>query len=206
MNRPLEGVTVLEDPADAAVGPVRLGVPTPFYVPPGEVVISAPTATPAFTASAPTPWPTRIPAGLTPRGAAAEPAGTPVPPTPRLPPPLTPIVTTPTPRSPRRRRCLPRGALPHRNRPSRRKPRLRAGNRCFRGPGRWRAVGPESVLTPAPVIIWPTPTATPRPPARTPRPDLTPILLRVDATPTPTATPESPLSRFWREVLERVMP
>ncbi len=47
MNRPLDGVTVLEDPADAGVTPVRLGVPTPFYVPVGEVVISAPTATPA---------------------------------------------------------------------------------------------------------------------------------------------------------------
>ena len=47
MNRPLAGVTVLEDPADATVGPVRLGVPTPFFVPAGEVVISAPTATPA---------------------------------------------------------------------------------------------------------------------------------------------------------------
>ena len=58
MNRPLAGVTVLEDPADATVGPVRLGVPTPFYVPAGEVVISAPTATPAETAAAPTPWPT----------------------------------------------------------------------------------------------------------------------------------------------------
>ena len=66
MNRPLAGVTVLEDPADATVGPVRLGVPTPFFVPAGEVVISAPTATPAETAAAPTPWPTRIPAGMAP--------------------------------------------------------------------------------------------------------------------------------------------
>ena len=62
-------MTVLEDPADATVGPVRLGVPTPFFVPAGEVVISAPTATPAETAAAPTPWPTRIPAGMAPPGA-----------------------------------------------------------------------------------------------------------------------------------------
>ncbi len=96
MNRPLAGVTVLEDPADAGVKPVRLGVPTPFYVPAGEVVISAPTATPAETAAAPTPWPTRIPAGMAPPGATEEPTTIPVPPTPRLPPPLTPIVTTPT--------------------------------------------------------------------------------------------------------------
>jgi hypothetical protein len=65
---------------------------------------------------------------------------------------------------------------------------------------------PESVLTPAPVFIWTTPTATPRPPARTPRPDLTPILPAVEAGPTPTSEPESPLIRLWRDVLERVRP
>ena len=85
MNRPLAGVTVLEDPADATIGPVRLGVPTPFFVPAGEVVISAPTATPAETAAAPTPWPTRIPAGMAPPGATEEPTTIPAPPTPAYP-------------------------------------------------------------------------------------------------------------------------
>lgn len=200
MDRPLAGVTVLEDPADAGGRPVRLGVPTPFYVPPGEVVISAPTATPAVTEAAPTPWPTRIPAGLAPRDAAAAPAWTSVPPAPRLPPPLTPIVTTPTPEvtpgsTPSAEPVVPTETpLPA---PAADVSVGRAGGGLLE---------PESVLTPAPLVIWPTLTATPRPPARTPRPDLTPILPAVAGTPTATPEPESPLGRFWREVLERVLP
>ena len=65
---------------------------------------------------------------------------------------------------------------------------------------------PESVLTPVPTVIWPTPTATLRPPARTPRPDLTPILPPEESTPTPVGEPESPLLRWWRDVLGRVLP
>ena len=207
MTRPLEGVTVLEDPADAGVRPLRLGAPTPFYVPAGEVVIRAPTATPAVTESAPTPWPTRIPAGMAPPGATEAPTTIPLPPTPRRPPPLTPIVTTPTPE------VTPTSALPVAGSTPTPKPAVptetpvsvlapdvsvgRAGGGLLE---------PESVLTPAPVVIWPTPTARPRLPARTPRPDLTPILPSTVETPTPTAEPESPLMRLWREMLGHVLP
>jgi hypothetical protein len=208
MNRPLDGVTVLEDPADAGVKPVRLGVPTPFFVPAGEVVISAPTATPAFTAAPPTPWPTRIPAGMATRGPAAEPTlnSAPVPPTPRLPPPLTPIVTTPTPE------ITPTPALPVAETPLAPEPGLPTETPV--APAADVSVGragggllePESVLTPVPTVIWPTPTATLRPPARTPRPDLTPILSQEESTPAPTSGPESPFLRWWRDVLGRVLP
>ena len=143
MNRPLAGVTVLEDPADATVGPVRLGVPTPFFVPAGEVVISAPTATPAETAAAPTPWPTRFPAGMATRGPTAEATRTsaPAPPTPRLPPPLTPIVTTPTPRS-RPTPVVPvaESTLAPEPAPPTETP-VAHGRRCVGGSGRRRVIG-----------------------------------------------------------------
>lgn len=207
MTRPLADVTVLEDPADAGVRPVGPAVPTPFYVPPGEVVISAPTATPAVTEAAPTPWPTRIPAGLAPRGAAAEPTWTPAPPMPHLPPPLTPIVTTPTPEvTPAAPEPVPGNPSP----PAPTAPTVTPTSELPADVSVGRAGGgllePESVLTPAPVFGWTTPTATPRPPARTPRPDLTPILPAVADSPTPTSEPASPLIRLWREVLERVLP
>jgi hypothetical protein len=208
MDRPLAGVIVLEDPADAGVSPERLAVPTPFYVPPGEVVISAPTATPAFSAAPPTPWPTRVPAGMPTRGPTAEPTGTPAPPTPRLPPPLTPVITTPTPE------VTPTpAAQPTQGTPS---PEPTAGSETATPAAEatevsvGRAGGgllePASVLTPAPAPVWPMPTASPRPPARTPRPDLAPILPAVGATPVPAAGPESPFIRWWRDVLEQLLP
>jgi hypothetical protein len=208
MNRPLAGVTVLEDPADATIRPVRLGVPTPFFVPAGEVVISAPTATPAETAAAPTPWPTRIPAGMATRGPTAEPTRTsaPAPPTQRLPPPLTPIVTTPTPEvtsTP----VLPVAEstlAPELVVPTETPGALVTDVSVGRAGG--GLLEPESVLTPVPTVIWPTPTATLRPPARTPRPDLTPILPREERTPAPPSGPERPLLRWWRDVLGRVLP
>ena len=51
MNRPLDDVTVLADPSDEsysglAAGPQR--APTPFYVPPGQVVLSTPSPTPTL--------------------------------------------------------------------------------------------------------------------------------------------------------------
>ena len=206
MNRPLAGVTVLEDPADATIGPVRLGVPTPFFVPAGEVVISAPTATPAETAAAPTPWPTRIPEGMALPGATEEPTTIPLPPTPRLPPPLTPIVTTPTPE------VTPTPVLPVTGTPLAPEPALPTETPV--APAADVSVGragggllePESVLTPVPTVIWPTLTVTSRPPARTPRPDLTPILPSAESTPVPVTGPESPLLRLWRDVLGRVLP
>jgi hypothetical protein len=107
MDQPLDGVTVLADPADEAAPIASLLRPTPFYVPPDQVVVTQPTPTPAVTAvlALPTPWPTRrpeplpgvsIPEAVVPQGgfalATPTPAGSP------LPTPLTPIVTTPTPR------------------------------------------------------------------------------------------------------------
>ncbi len=103
MDRPLDGVTVLADPAtDGPTAGAGVAVPpTPFYVPPDQVVLSTPTPAPriAPTPWQPTPWPTRLPVALAtadPRAAAAPPAaetsfaGA-------RPTPLTPIVTTPTP-------------------------------------------------------------------------------------------------------------
>ena len=205
MNRPLAGVTVLEDPADAGVKPARVGVPTPFFVPAGEVVISAPTATPAETVAAPTPWPTRIPAGMAPPGATEEPTSIPMPPTPRLPPPLTPIVTTPTPE------VTPPPVLPVTETPLAPEPAVPTETPVAQaadvsvGRAGGGLLEPESVLTPVPMVIWPTPTATLRPPARTPRPDLTPILPQEESAPAPTSGPESPLLRLWRDVLGRVL-
>jgi hypothetical protein len=109
MDRPLADVTVLADPAaelrtDSFNGP--LAAPTPFFVPPGQVVLSAPTPTPRVSPTPwrPTPWPTRLPSSLvaaaTPTIAPdgqAEPANLQTPGPPR-PTPLTPMVTTPTPR------------------------------------------------------------------------------------------------------------
>jgi len=206
MTRPLAGVTVLEDPADATAGPVHLGLPTPFFVPAGEVVISAPTATPAVTAAAPMPWPTRVPAGMATRGATAEPASTPAPPTPHLPPPLTPIVTTPPPE------VTPTAALPCAE--ALLAPEPAVPTETPAGPAADVSVGragggllePASVLTPVPTVIWPTPAAPLRQPARTPRPDLTPILASAESTPVPVTGPESPLLRLWRDVLGRVLP
>ena len=107
MDRPLDGVTVLADPADEsysglADGPLR--PPTPFAVSPDRVVLSVPTPTPAVwpTPSYPTPWPTRWPEALAPQTSTPAPgAEAPLsPPTPAGPPPptpLTPVITTPTP-------------------------------------------------------------------------------------------------------------
>jgi hypothetical protein len=107
MNRPLDGVIVFEDPADDSPGRAANRIPTPFYIPPSDVVISPPTATPPVSfenAALPTAWPTRMPVPLAPMSEAAQgtdvtPTNTPMPPTPTAiwPPPLTPIITTPTP-------------------------------------------------------------------------------------------------------------
>ena len=222
MLAPLGGVTVLEDPADATAGrTVSRGLPTPFSVPPSQVVISAPTATPEFTPAAPTPWPTRMPAGLQPHEEVPTIAVVPTLPVPNLPPPLTPLVTTPTPAVTAAPATTPTPAMPagagallrtplpaatSEPQPAPEKPIEVAVGACGRRPARSgdraHAAAPAS---------YPAPSATPRPPARTPRPDLTPILvpgassaseLRV-----PTSEPqESPLIRFWRSLIERVLP
>ena len=208
MNRPLAGVTVLEDPADATVGPVRLGVPTPFFVPAGEVVISAPTATPAETAAAPTPWPTRIPAGMAharpdrradaqQRPRAADPAPAPAADADRD--DADPEVTS-TPEVPVAESTLAPEPAPPTETPVAPAADVSVGRA---GGG---LLEPESVLTPVPTVIWPTPTATLRPPVRTPRPDLTPILPQEESTPAPTSESESPFLRLWRDMLDRVLP
>jgi hypothetical protein len=104
MDRPLDEVTVLADPADAdysglEAGPLR--VPTPFTVPADKVVLTAPTPTPAITSTPdqPTPWPTRLPLALKPATAlpgAETPQPMPTRSGPLPPTPLTPVVTKPT--------------------------------------------------------------------------------------------------------------
>jgi hypothetical protein len=105
MDRPLDGVTVLADPAtdgSSAMAGVA-APPTPFYVPPDRVVLSTPTPAPRISPTPwqPTPWPTRLPVALAPIGGASSVLPTPeTPATPPRPTPLTPVVTTPTPRAP----------------------------------------------------------------------------------------------------------
>lgn len=199
MDRPLAGVTVLEDPADAASGIVRPHAPTPFYVPPGEVVISAPTMTPAVTAAAPTPWPTRRPEGLASHGATREPAPTSQPPAPRLPTPLTPIVTTPTPEVTAMPVGIEPAVSPAPTPTATPEPEVSVGRA---GGG---LLEPASVLTPAPPPVWPTVTPAVRSPLRTPRPDLTPILPAAGS-PTPPATSSGPsLLELWHDFWEAVL-
>ena len=72
MNRPLDGVVVWADPAEEAAPPAKIR-PTPFYIDPRDVVVSAPTPTAAPAEPTPTmAWPTRRPLPLAP--ATPEPA------------------------------------------------------------------------------------------------------------------------------------
>ncbi len=202
MAAPLGGVTVLEDPADVAAGPRQPpSALTPFAVPPGEAVITAPTATPAVTSAVPTPWPTRLPvarAGAAPAPASALPTATPF-----WPPPLTPIITTPTPA------VTPPGAA---GTPEPTLPAEGAVARATETPlpevalGRAGAglLGQPTVAAP---LVLELPTVTPSPPARTPRPGLPPILPDLaEATPTPTPTSPSLLEQIWQALLELVQP
>ncbi len=192
MTRPLAGVTVLEDPADNA--PVRRasGVPTPFFVPPGQVIISAPTATPAQPIAAPTGWPTRLPVARFPVSVQSAPAAQPArPAAPLMPPPLTPIVTTPTPPADGMVAGIP--PLPTATVP----PDAAVGR-----PGAALLGAAPALVTPQTQPAWFAPTATPRPPARTPRPNLTPIL----PSSAPAAPePDPPLARLWRSILSFVL-
>ncbi len=192
MTRPLAGVTVLEDPADNS--PVRRtsGVPTPFFVPPGQVIISAPTATPARPSAAPTAWPTRLPVARFP--VLVEPAPAAQPPrsaAPLMPPPLTPIVTTPTPPVTPPADGLVAGILPL---PT----ATVAPDAAVGRPGAALLGAAPALVTPQVQPAWSGPVVTPRPPARTPRPNLTPIL----PSSAPAAPqPDAPLAWLWRSIL-----
>ncbi len=211
MTRPLDGVTVLEDPADndpvaAALAAARL-VPTRFYVEPADLAISAPTATPTYNPAAPTRWPTRLPGPLPGRPVLAPPTLDPAAPIPTstpaagppLPTPLTPVVTTPTPL------VTPDLATPE---PVVNATATIAGNLApppatplpevslgQAGSALLAAdAGAAPVLPDVPLLL-PTPT-------RTPRPNLTPLLPEVLPTPVPTGPTEEPLLlRLWRELL-----
>lgn len=196
MTRPLAGVTVLEDPADHSSGRGTSGAPTPFFVSPGQVVISAPTATPAQPIAAPTAWPTRLPVARFPVSVESAPAAGPVrPAAPLMPPPLTPIVTTPTPP------VTPPadGAASGMTSP----PTATAAPDAAVGrPGAALLGAAPALVTPQTQPAWPKPTVTPRPPARTPRPNLTPIL---PAGAPVTPEPDAPFARLWRSILSFIV-
>lgn len=212
MDAPLGDVTVFEDPADAAAGPpAPIRAATAIAVPPGQVVITAPTSTPPpdqrmdAAASGPTPWPTRLPAARAGVASAATP--TLPPPTPLWPPPLTPIITTPTPVA----TAASETPAPPPAEDAAAQPATIAIVQPTETPmevavGRAGA-GFLGEPTPEVARLLLTPTRPP-PPTRTPRPDLTPILPAAPAAvPTPAATPSpSLLEQIWRALLEWVQP
>lgn len=188
MDRPLPGVTVLEDPADAT-SEVVTGVPTPFYVPADRVVLSTPTPTgQPLAIREPTRWAPRSPVPLT-SGSRNVPAETPA--APSGPPPLTPIITTPTPRIWPTATPAPTDWLPS---PTPPEPAIgRPGARLFQTP--------TSTPTTTPNLP-PSPTPTVRS-VVTPRITSAPIL-NPAGTPTPALTPspdEPGLLRLWRVFL-----
>ncbi|OIO94217.1 MAG: hypothetical protein AUK03_07000 [Anaerolineae bacterium CG2_30_64_16] len=206
MDRPLDGVTVFEDPSDVTwAGPLRAS-PTRFYVPPGQVVLSAPTATPAVTAGAPTPWPTRQPVAL----AAAQmpwpaPAATQTSAGPSPTPPLTPIISTPTPQ-------VTTPPVASEGSPAEPSVATPAPTPSATPPVEVALGRPGSGLLMD--SLPPTPTAAPSatPPAftsipvRAPRATSPPILAQ-RATATPEAAPEAgqPFWRLWRSLLSLVV-
>jgi len=184
MDRPLEGVTVLADPADLVSSPAELllAAPTRFVVPADSVVLSTPTPTPPVSPTPwrPTPWPTRLPGPLAmrtapasdqtaaaDRGAVAR----------FLPTPLTPVITTPTPAA-----MESAGQTPIAS-PSPTPEEMSVGR-----PGSQLLAPAE---TPSVLPTRPRSTATPTPGLRrvaTAGPTSPPILLRVAP---PTATPQA---------------
>lgn len=172
MDRPLDGVTVLADPADQQTGLLSgpLPAPTPFFVPPDKVTLSTPTPTPRISPTPwrLTPWPTRLPAPLAQASVAAPLMPTAAP----LPAPLTPLITAPTPQS--ATASVDNVAVG------------RAGGGLL-ATDRAPAVAPASPVAPT---RSPRPSATPSPPRTTTVPAATspPILPRGPAT-TPTPQP-----------------
>ncbi len=208
MDRPLDGVTVLADPADEAAPAVPSLRPTPFYVPPDKVVVTQPTPTPAVTAvfALPTPWPTRRPEplpGVQPPETAVPQGGfaleTPTPAGPPPPTPLTPIVTTPTPYGGATVVAPVATPLPAAT-PLPPPAEIAVGRA---GAGLLPGV-PTVAAPPRPPRLSPTPTVRA---AVTPVATSAPILLVGGSpSPTPTSTPQddSPLLRLWHTLLELV--
>ena len=202
MDRPLDGVTVLADPADEAAPAAPSLRPTPFTVPPDQVIVTQPTPTPAATAvvALPTPWPTRRPEPLPGVAAPEAVVETPTPAGPPPPTPLTPVVTTPTPRVRVTVAAPPPAATPA-------PPVEIAVGRAGAGllPG-------VPTLAVPPHTPRPSPTSTVRA-AVTPAVASAPILPPgglspggpLTPTPVPTpAQPDSPLLRWWRALLELI--
>jgi hypothetical protein len=215
MNRPLDSVTVLADPSDesysgVATGPQR--APTPFFVPPGQLVLSAPTPTPAVTPTPwqPTPWPTRLPIGLQPEAPGAAPrqpmsSSTPAGPPP--PTPLTPIVTTPTAQvTPQRATATPAAPGPANAQPTQPATEVAIGRA---GMG---LLEPAKIQTPIALPTRLPPTATPSPTPTlvrltTPIATSAPILSRSgEVTPTPKPGDESGVIDALRALLGRLRP
>jgi hypothetical protein len=214
MNRPLDDVTVLADPADEsyfglAAGPQR--APTPFYVPPGQVVLSAPTPTPAVTPTPwqPTPWPTRIPVGLQPVApgvAAQESMASSTPAGPPPPTPLTPVVTTPTAQvTPQPATTPPAAPATVNPQPTQPATEVAVGR-----PGLGLLEPAKAQTSVAPPRAWPMARPSPSPTLvrrSTPVVTSAPILSGPDgATPTPNPSDESGLIDALRALLGRLRP
>jgi hypothetical protein len=198
MDRPLDQVMVLADPADEGAPAPLLLPPTPFSVPSDQVVVTRPTPTLAITVPVvrPTPWPTRRPEprpGVPTLEASAEP---PTPAAPPPPTPLTPIVTTPTPRS---QATVVVPAPPPVVQPAPQSVEVAVGR-----PGASLLQGE---------LFLPASARTSRPsPGPTIRAAITPLvtsapILPAGVTPPPAPTPprnELPLLRFWRALLSLI--
>ena len=220
MNRPLDGVTVLADPSDESYSGVTAGpqrAPTPFYVPPGRVVLSAPTPTPAVTPTPwqPTPWPTRLPAGLqpvAPGAALQQPLASSTPAGPPPPTPLTPVVTTPTaPVTPQR--ATPERAVATPAAPATVSAQLtQPATEVAVGRAGLGLLEPAKVQTPVAPPSRMSPTATPSPSPTlvrltTPVATSAPILPRSgEATPTPQPNDDSALLDALRALFGRLRP
>jgi hypothetical protein len=215
MNRPMEGVTVWPDPGEAHfaddrfIGSVR--APTPFYLDPREVVISAPTpASTAMPTSQPEIWPTRLPVAL--GGAAGQrtadqpPIAVSETPSPLPPTPLTPIVTTPTPPG---YRLPPLPTETPQPTPTPTPSSTATDSMSVGRPGLTLLVAPDPGETPVPALMTPEQPAS-RATVRwvsTPRATSAPILSAPGTAPTPQPPEEIPpvIIRIWRNLLSLVL-
>lgn len=201
MDRPMDDVTVLADPADGKA--FRLpGAPTPFVVPPGEVVLSAPTPTSSVATVAPTSWPTSLPVALAAASTIEPPAASPTPAVPPPPTPLTPVVTKPTPT--RLPQSLARAGASASPQPTATVLAEIAVGRP--GLGLLSATGATSTISAPTPTESSTPTATPTTtPWPKPRVTSAPILPASgpQPLPSPSADQGSPWLRLWRSLTGR---